>query len=141
MRLDGENAAGLLEGHDLVLDASNADATRSALHRARLDAGLPLVTGNAGGLRGWVMAQAGSGASACLRCAFPEGPAADGSAGGLGVVAGVVGSLMALEALKLLTGFAPPTLDAVLHVDLAAVTFTRVPVERRPDCPDCGEGA
>jgi molybdopterin-synthase adenylyltransferase len=52
----------------------------------------------------------------------------------------VIGSLQALEALKLLTGVAPPIADGFLQVDLASTDFLRVRATRRADCPDCGEG-
>ena len=59
-------------------------------------------------------------------------------AGVLGPAAGVIGSLQALEALKLLGGVGEPLTGAFLQVDLAAGAFLRVAVERREDCPDCG---
>jgi adenylyltransferase/sulfurtransferase len=55
----------------------------------------------------------------------------------LGPAAGVIGSLQALEALKLLTGVGEPLVGAFLQADLALLSFLRVSVERRPDCPDC----
>ena len=60
-------------------------------------------------------------------------------AGVLGPAAGVIGSLQALEALKLLTGAAPPLRDAFLQVDLATLDVLRVQRQRRADCPDCGD--
>jgi molybdopterin/thiamine biosynthesis adenylyltransferase len=80
------------------------------------------------------------GRTACYRCAFPVAPVdaprcAD--AGVLGPAAGVIGSLQALEALKLITGVAPAVADGFLQVDLATADFLRVHVERRADCPDC----
>ena len=93
------------------------------------------------GLSGLVMAIR-PGESACYRCAFPE-PPPPGSvpscaeAGVLGPAAGVVGSLQALEALKLLAGL-PALTDAFLQLDLASLDVLRVSVERRPGCPDCG---
>jgi adenylyltransferase/sulfurtransferase len=56
----------------------------------------------------------------------------------LGPAAGVVGSLQAMEALKLLTGFRPPALDAFVQIDAAGPELLRVGVARRDDCPDCG---
>jgi molybdopterin/thiamine biosynthesis adenylyltransferase len=55
----------------------------------------------------------------------------------LGPAAGVVGSLQALEAMKLLTGVAPAIADGFLSVDLATAEFTRVRTSRRDDCPSC----
>ena len=112
VRLDETNAAGLVEGQDLVIDCSDSFATRYAV--------------NAGLLRrrAWTSSRAarwaGAGlvmtilprATACYRCAFPVEP--DGRAvvrarpASLGPAAGVIGSLQALEAIKLLTGAQPP---------------------------------
>jgi adenylyltransferase/sulfurtransferase len=52
-------------------------------------------------------------------------------------MAGVVGSIQALEALKLLTGVGDPLLDAILQIDGSDMAFTRVATERLPDCPSC----
>jgi molybdopterin-synthase adenylyltransferase len=81
------------------------------------------------------------GETACYRCAFPtvpEGARSCAEAGVLGPAAGMIGSLQALEALKLLTAAAPPLTDAFLQVDLLSLDVLRVSVQRRPDCPDCG---
>jgi molybdopterin/thiamine biosynthesis adenylyltransferase len=80
------------------------------------------------------------GHGACYRCAFPAPPPdapSCATAGVLGPAAGVIGSLQALEALKLLTGVGEPLTGAFLQVDLALLSFLRVSVERRADCPDC----
>jgi adenylyltransferase/sulfurtransferase len=141
VRLDAGNADALVEGHDLVVDCSDSFATRYAVNRACCDAGVPLVEGGAVRWSGLVMAIR-PGASACYRCAFPEPPAGGGpscaEAGILGPVAGTVGALQALEALKLLTGLGTPLTDAFLQLDLVDASVLRVTVRRRPDCPDCG---
>jgi molybdopterin/thiamine biosynthesis adenylyltransferase len=142
VRLDPTTAAGLVAGQDLVVDCSDSFATRYAVNAACCAAGIPLVEGGVAGLSGLVMAIR-PGESACYRCAFPEPPPPGSApscaeAGVLGPAAGVVGSLQALEALKLLGGVGSPLLDAFLQVDLADPAFLRVAVQRRADCPDCG---
>jgi adenylyltransferase/sulfurtransferase len=140
--LDDGNAAALVEGHDLVVDCSDSFSTRYDVNAACCDARVPLVEGGVVGWSGLVMAIR-PGETACYRCAFPE-PPPPGSvptcaeAGVLGPSAGVIGSLQALEALKLLTGAGTPLTDAFLQVDLADHATLRVAVRRRPDCPDCG---
>jgi molybdopterin/thiamine biosynthesis adenylyltransferase len=142
VRLDAANAEGLLAGHDLVVDCSDSFATRYAVNAACCAAGVALVEGGVVGTSGLVMAIR-PGESACYRCAFPE-PPPPGSvpscaeAGVLGPAAGVIGSLQALEALKLLTGVGRPLTGAFLQADLADLEFLRVSVRRRDDCPDCG---
>ena len=142
VRLEAANAAGLVEGHDLVVDCSDSFATRYAVNAACCNARVPLVEGGVVGTSGLVMAVR-PGESACYRCAFPD-PPPEGSvssctqAGVLGPAAGVIGSLQALEALKLLSGVGELLTGAFLQADLATHAFLRVAVERRHDCPDCG---
>jgi molybdopterin/thiamine biosynthesis adenylyltransferase len=140
---DADNAPALVEGQDLVVDCSDSFATRYAVNAACCAARVPLVEAGVLGMSGLVMSIK-PGRTACYRCAFPVEPhdaprCAD--AGVLGPAAGVIGSLQALEALKLLTGAAPPIADGFLQVDLATTEFLRVRASRRDDCPDCGERA
>ena len=142
VRLDAANAAALVEGHDLVVDCSDSFETRYAVNAACCAAGVPLVEGGVVGTSGLVMAIR-PGESACYRCAFPEPPPAGAApscaeAGVLGPAAGVIGSLQALEALKLLAGLDGALLGAFLQVDLHDHGFLRVAVTRRADCADCG---
>jgi adenylyltransferase/sulfurtransferase len=136
---DAENAAALVEGQNLVVDCSDSFATRYVVNAACCAARVPLVEAGVLGVSGLVMSIK-PGRTACYRCAFPVEPhdaprCAD--AGVLGPAAGVIGSLQALEALKLLTGVAPPIADGFLQVDLATAEFLRVRAGRRDDCPDC----
>jgi molybdopterin/thiamine biosynthesis adenylyltransferase len=140
VRLDESNAGGLVAGQDLVVDCSDSFETRYAVNAACCDAGIDLIEGGVVGWSGLVMTVR-PGRSACYRCAFPEPPADAPSCADAGVVgpaAGVIGSLQALEALKLLTGTAVPQSEAFLTVDLATLETLRVRVARRPQCPDCG---
>jgi molybdopterin/thiamine biosynthesis adenylyltransferase len=142
VRFDADSAAGLVAGHDLVVDCSDSFATRYAVNAACCAAGIALVEGGVLGTSGLVMAIR-PGESACYRCAFESAPPPGSApscaeAGVLGPAAGVIGSLQAMEALKLLTGFRPPLLDAFVQVDLADPELLRVTVRRRADCPDCG---
>jgi molybdopterin-synthase adenylyltransferase len=131
----------MVEGQDLVVDCSDAFDTRYAVNAACCAAGVPLVEGGVVGTSGLVMAIR-PGATACYRCAFPQAPPPGAvptcaQAGVLGPAAGVIGSLQALEALKLLAGLDGALTDAFLQVDLATHDFLRVAVRRRADCPDC----
>ena len=133
----------MVEGQDLVVDCTDSFEARYAINAACCAAGVPLVEGGVVGTSGLVMAIR-PGETACYRCAFPQPPPAGSvptcaQAGVLGPAAGVIGSLQALEALKLLAGLPDPLTDAFLQIDLAAGDFLRVTVSRRPDCPDCGD--
>jgi molybdopterin/thiamine biosynthesis adenylyltransferase len=133
--------AAMLEGQDLVVDCTDSFAARYAVNAACCAAGVPLVEGGVVGMSGLVMAIR-PGETACYRCAFPQAPPpravpSCAQAGVLGPAAGVIGSLQALEALKLLAGLDGALTDAFLQVDLATHEFLRVTVRRRDDCPDC----
>jgi molybdopterin/thiamine biosynthesis adenylyltransferase len=138
-RLEAGNAAGMIEGADLVVDCSDSFETRYAVNAACCAARVPLVEGGVLGTSGLVMTVR-PGAGPCYRCAFPALPPdapSCATAGVLGPAAGVIGSLQALEAIKLLTGVGEPLASAFLQCDLATLAFLRVHVQRRPDCPDC----
>jgi adenylyltransferase/sulfurtransferase len=142
LRIAEENAVALVAGHDLVLDCSDSFATRYLLNDACCQTGVPLVEAGVLGFDGLVLSIR-PGSSACYRCAFPLAPppavARSCAEGGvLGALAGVIGSLQALEAIKLLTGVGRPATDALLQVDGLDLTVTRVHLQRRADCPACG---
>ena len=130
----------MVEGQDLVVDCTDSFEARYAINAACCAARIPLVEGGVLGMSGLVMAIR-PGEGACYRCAFPAPPPdapSCATAGVLGPAAGVIGSLQALEALKLLTGVGEPLAGAFLQCDLATLAFLRVAVQRRSDCPDCG---
>jgi molybdopterin/thiamine biosynthesis adenylyltransferase len=142
VRLDESNAEGLITGHDLVVDCSDSFATRYAVNAACCAAGTPLVEGGVVGWNGLILSIV-PGGSACYRCVFPDPPPPGSAptceqAGVLGPGAGVVGSLQALEAMKLLAGLPTALTDTLVQVDLGTAEVTRVATGRRPDCWDCG---
>jgi len=139
--LDSENAAGLVEDQDLVIDCSDNFATRYAVNAACCEAGINLIEG---GVVGWsgLMMTIRPGLTSCYRCAFPVEPVdapTCAEAGVLGPAVGVVGSLMALEALKLLGGAAATLRNEFLQIDLATLELLRVNVMPRRECADCPE--
>jgi molybdopterin/thiamine biosynthesis adenylyltransferase len=141
VRLVAANAEAIVMGSDIVVDCSDTFETRYVVNDACCAQGIPLVEAGVLGFSGLVMAIV-PGRSACYRCAFPVAPP-DGSvpscreAGVLGAMAGIVGSIQALEAIKLLAGVGDPLLDAILQIDGASLGFTRVATERASDCPAC----
>jgi molybdopterin/thiamine biosynthesis adenylyltransferase len=141
VRYEAMNAEPIVMGADLVVDCSDSFETRYLVNDACCAQGIPLVEAGVLGFGGLVMSIR-PGESACYRCAFPVEPP-EGSvpscreAGVLGAMAGVIGSIQALEALKLLAGVGEPLLDTILQVDGAGMEFTRVATGRRRDCPAC----
>ena len=140
-RLDALNGEAIVAGADVVLDCTDSFESRYAVNDACCAAGAPLVTGAVLGLTGLVLSVR-PGESACYRCAFPVEPPADAvpscrESGVLGAMAGVVGSIQALEALKLVAGIGRPLLDTLLQIDGATMEQTRVATARRDECPSC----
>lgn len=135
-------AASLLAGYDVVLDGSDNFETRYQLNDACVKAGLPLVSGAVIKWEGQVLTVL-PGKSACYRCHFPEPPdpacvQSCSEAGIIGAAAGVVGTLQAVEAVKLILGKGEPLAGRRLHIDLKTMRFREVAVKRKADCAACG---
>ena len=131
-------AGGLLAGCDLVLDGTDDFATRFAVNAACVAARIPLVSGALGRWTGQVGVFEGR---PCYRCLVPEiPPDADTCAavGVVGALAGVVGSLMALEAVKRLTGAGEALSGRLLIYDGLSGEARTVRIGADPACPTCG---
>ena len=142
-RLTAANALGLLEGWDVVVDGSDNFPTRYLVNDACVMLGLPLVHGAVLGLNGQVgVFDAARGP--CYRCLHPA-PPPPGSvpscaqAGVLGVLPGVIGSMQAAEALKLVIGGARPLIGRLVLLDVWGGSVRELTVSRNPACPVCGE--
>lgn len=141
VELTADNAEPIVMGADVVVDCSDSFETRYLVNDACCAQGVPLVEAGVLGFNGLVLSVV-PGAGACYRCAFPVAPPPGSTpscreAGVLGAMAGVIGSIQALEALKLVTGVGTPLLDRLLQVDGASLEFTEVRTSRRDDCPAC----
>ncbi|MBI3020797.1 MAG: HesA/MoeB/ThiF family protein [Candidatus Omnitrophica bacterium] len=141
--LDASNARELLQPYDLVLDGADNFPSRYLANDACVLMGKPLVHGGVVHFDAQVMTVRPR-VSACFRCVFPEPPAPGAipgceEAGVLGAVAGVVGSLMAHEALKVLLGIGEPLVNRLLVFEGRAGRFREVPVRRNPSCAVCGD--
>jgi molybdopterin/thiamine biosynthesis adenylyltransferase len=138
-RLGRMNAEMMLDGADVVVDCSDNFATRYVVNEACCILGTPLVEAGVLGFDGLTMTIK-PGVSACYRCAFPAEPSEAptcAEAGVLGPVAGIVGSIQALEALKLLSGVGEPLLDKIVQIDGHTLEHTIVSTSKLADCPAC----
>jgi molybdopterin/thiamine biosynthesis adenylyltransferase len=141
VEVDSDNAVAIVAGADVVLDCTDSFETRYLINDACCAERIPLVEAGALGFGGMVFAIR-PGETACYRCAFPTVPANAPScaeAGMLGAVAGVIGSLQALEALKLLSGVGTQPGDTILQFDGLTLQQTLVRTSRRPGCSACAE--
>ncbi|HWQ86006.1 HesA/MoeB/ThiF family protein, partial [Brevundimonas sp.] len=137
-RLTGANAARLIEGCDAVIDGTDDFTARFAVNAACVATGIPLVSGALGRWNGQVGVFRGR---PCYRCLTPEAPPdAETCArvGVIGALAGVVGSMTALETIKLLTGAGEPLTGRLLIYDGLAGASRVARVAADPDCPVCG---
>jgi adenylyltransferase/sulfurtransferase len=128
------NAASLFAGYDVIVDGTDNFTARYLNNDAAFRSGRPLVYGSV-----FDAARGGP----CYRCLFPEPPAPGsvpgcGEAGVLGALCGVIGSLQALEAIKLLTGAGEPLLGRLLTYDALDTAFHTLHLDRDPACPLCG---
>jgi len=145
-RLDKTNADQLVEPVDLVIDGSDNFPTRYLLNEVCIRHRKPLVYGAVLRFSGQVAVfQAGDGQSPCYRCLFPVPPSAEDSpncaeAGVLGVMPGVIGSLQATEALKLLLGIGQSLRSRLLIYDALKAEFRNVRLVRDPACQTCRPG-
>ena len=141
-RITAENALALIEGYDLVLDCSDNYPTRYLINDACYLAGVPLVFGSVFQFEGRVGVFNFNG-GACYRCLFPAPPdpalVPTCAAGGLsGPIAGIVGSVQAGEAIKLLTDVGDVLNDKLLVIDSLHLHSTVLEVEKNETCPLCG---
>jgi len=140
--IEAETALEFVRGYDLVLDGSDNVATRYLVNDACVLSGIPLVYGGVVGFRGQIMVIRPR-QSACFRCVFPEPPTAGEipscqDAGVLGAAAGLIGSLMAHEALKALLGIGEGLADRLLIFEGLMSRWREVPVRRDLACAVCG---
>lgn len=139
--LDAEVAAA-----DVVLDCSDNFETRFALNRACLRAAKPLVSAAAVRMDGQVSVfHPGRGDSPCYRCLYDDRSSEDGEPCSLvGVFApllGIVGSVQAAEAIKVLLEIGTTLRGRLLFIDALDMDWRSVRLRRDPDCPLCGEAA
>jgi adenylyltransferase/sulfurtransferase len=142
VELCAANVRGIFQDYDLVLDGSDRVSTRYLVNDACVLYSKPLVSAAIHRFEGQAMSYA-PGRGPCYRCLFPE--SAEGQVpscadvGVLGVLPGVLGSLQATEAIKLLLGVGAPLLGRLLTYDALALSFSEFRFQRRSDCAVCGE--
>jgi molybdopterin/thiamine biosynthesis adenylyltransferase/rhodanese-related sulfurtransferase len=144
-RLDEASAERLIAGYDVVIDGSDSFATRYALNDAAVRQRKPVVHASVYRWEGQVTTLVPFDGP-CYRCIYPqplpEELAPDcATAGVLGALTGLAGTLQALEASKLLLGVGEPLVGRLLTFDLRSVEFRDVAVPRDPTCPTCGSSA
>ncbi|MEL7012579.1 MAG: HesA/MoeB/ThiF family protein, partial [Pseudomonadota bacterium] len=145
-RLTEADAEVLFQEYDLILDGSDNFETRYLVNRAAFRCGVPLISGALSQWEGQLSVFDPSRGTPCYECIFPEAPAIGlapscAEAGVLGPLPGVIGSMMAVEAVKLLAGAGEPLLGKMLIYDALYGQTRTIALERRADCKLCGAAA
>jgi len=146
LRLCASNAESLLAGWDLVIDGSDNFSTRYLINDACVKLGIPNVHGAIFRFEGYATVYSRRHGGPCYRCSFPMAPPPElapscADAGVLGVLPGVVGTLQAVEAIKLLLGIGRPLVGRVLNYDALQAEFTEHETQPDPNCPVCSADA
>ncbi|MDX2162843.1 MAG: molybdopterin-synthase adenylyltransferase MoeB [bacterium] len=140
--LTSENALELMQPYDVIIDGTDNFPTRYLVNDACVKLGKPNVYGSVLRFEGQLTvfyAKEGP----CYRCMFPEPPPPGlvpncAEAGVLGVLPGVIGTLQATEAIKLITGMGEPMIGRMLLYDALEMSFTTIRIRKDPNCPVCG---
>ncbi len=142
VKLGADNLREIIAPYDVIVDGSDRLATRYLVNDACVLLAKPLVSAAIHRFEGQAMTYV-PGKGPCYRCLFPD--SAEGlvpncaEAGVLGVLPGVMGSLQATEAIKLILGLGEPLLGRLLVYDALALQFQEFRFQRRADCAVCGE--
>ncbi len=145
VRLGADNVLDVIDGYDVIIDGTDNFPTRYLVNDASLLKRIPVVHGSIFRFEGQVTVFKPY-EGPCYRCMIPEPPPAElapscAEAGVLGVLPGIVGSIQALEAIKLLLDLGDPLIGRLLSYDSLGEEFRSFKVHRDPACPACGPDA
>ena len=135
-RIDDASIDAVAADCDLIVDAMDNFPTRYLLNRTALRKRVPFIHGAVRGMQGQATTVI-PGRTPCLRCLFPQSPPTE-LFPIVGATCGVIGSIEATEAVKLLTGQGEPLAGRLLIWDGLAACVDTLVIERNPACPDCG---
>lgn len=142
VRLSSENALEIARGYDLIVDGTDNFPTRYLINDTSVLLGIPNVHGSVYRFEGQASVFGAAGGP-CYRCLFREPPpphlvpsCAEG--GVLGVVPGLVGTIQATEAIKLILGLGDTLVGRLLLIDAMTMAFRTIAIRKDPECPACG---
>jgi sulfur-carrier protein adenylyltransferase/sulfurtransferase len=141
VRLEADNILDIFSGYDVIVDGTDNFPTRYLVNDASLKLDIPVVHGSIFRFEGQASVYLPH-EGPCYRCQVPEPPPADlapscAEAGVLGVLPGIIGSIQAMEAIKLLLGLGDPLAGRLLAYDALEETFRTFKVNRDPECAAC----
>jgi sulfur-carrier protein adenylyltransferase/sulfurtransferase len=145
VRMGADNVVDIIRGYDVIVDGTDNFPTRYLVNDASLLERIPVVHGSIFRFEGQASVFKPY-EGPCYRCFLPEPPPAElapscAEAGVLGVLPGIIGSIQAMEAIKLLLDLGDPLVGRLLAYDALEESFRVFKVRRDPDCPACGDNA
>ena len=145
VRLGADNILDIIDGYDVIVDGTDNFPTRYLVNDASLKKRIPVVHGSIFRFEGQVTVF-NPYEGPCYRCMIPEPPPAElapscSEAGVLGVLCGIIGSLQATEAIKIILGIGETLQGRLLAYDALEQSFRTFKVHRDPACPTCGPDA
>ena len=143
-RLEADNAEELFAEYDLILDGCDNFETRYLVNRVAAKLGKPLISGALSQWEGQLSLFDPKSGGPCYQCIFPEAPAAGlapscSEAGVVGPLPGVIGSMMAVEAIKRITGAGQVLQGEMLIYDALYSETRKIRLSKQSDCPACGQ--
>jgi molybdopterin/thiamine biosynthesis adenylyltransferase/rhodanese-related sulfurtransferase len=141
-RLDSQNALEIARDYDLIVDGTDNFATRYLVNDTSVLLGIPNVYGSVYRFEGQASVF-GASDGPCYRCLFRDPPPPDlvpscAEGGVLGVVPGLVGTIQATEAIKMLLGLGDTLVGKLLTIDVLKMSFRTLGIQKDPTCPACG---
>ncbi len=145
LRLDASNVMDVLAGYDVIIDGADNFPTRYLINDASIHLATPVVHGSVFRFEGQVSVFSPRNGP-CYRCLFPEAPPPElapncAEAGVLGALTGVIGTIQAVEAIKLVLGIGTPLVGRLLTYEALDQEFRTLNLSRRMDCAACGDDA
>lgn len=142
--LDSTNVMDIIRAYDIVVNGTDNFPTRYLVNDACVFAGKPLVDGSIFMFEGQTTVFDAAHGGPCYRCLFPTPPPPGEvpscqEAGVLGVLPGIIGSIQAIEVIKLILGKGDSLKGRLLLFDAMAMEFREMQVNKDPNCPVCGE--
>lgn len=144
--VQADNALALFQSYDIIVDGSDNFATRYLNNDASYFAGKPLVYGSIFKFEGQASVFNGSPDAPCYRCLFPEPPPPGsvpncGEAGVLGALCGIIGSMQALETIKVIVGVGDSLAGSLFVMDTLSMLTRKLKIKKDPQCPLCSATA